>query len=71
MGKVEGEEKKKIISFYESTLDTFVEFYSFLLKLEIFLSDLPSDQFIKVNNEDVFMVKNDYVGIDGNFNKRL
>ena len=54
MGKVEGEEKKKIISFYESTLDTFVEFYSFLLKLEIFLSDLPSDQFIKVNNESSF-----------------
>lgn len=29
------------------------------------------EKFIKVNNEDVFMVKNDYVGIDGNFNKRL
>ena len=29
------------------------------------------EKFIKVNKEDVFMVKNDYVGIDGNFNKRL
>ena len=54
IGKVEGEEKKKIISFYESTLDTFAEFYSYLLKLEIFLSELPSDQFLKVNNESTF-----------------
>lgn len=29
------------------------------------------EKFIKINKEDVFMVKNDYVGIDGNFNKRL
>lgn len=29
------------------------------------------EKFIKVNKEDVFMVKNDFVGIDGNFNKRL
>ena len=29
------------------------------------------EKFIKVNNEDVFMVKNDYIGIDGLFNKRL
>ena len=29
------------------------------------------EKFIKVNKEEVFMVKNDYVGIDGNFNKRL
>ena len=54
MGKVEGEEKKKVISFYESTINTFAEFYSYLLKLEIFLSELPSDQFLKVNNESAF-----------------
>ena len=29
------------------------------------------EKYIKVNKEDVFMVKNDYVGINGNFNKRL
>ena len=29
------------------------------------------EKFIKLNKEDVFMVKNDFVGIDGNFNKRL
>ena len=29
------------------------------------------EKFIKIKKEDVFMVKNDYVGIDGNFNKRL
>ena len=29
------------------------------------------EKYIKVNKEDVFMVKNDYVGIEGNFNKRL
>ena len=54
MGKVEGEEKKKVISFYESTINTLAEFYSYLLKLEIFLSELSSDQFLKVNNENAF-----------------
>ena len=29
------------------------------------------EKFIKVNNENVFLVKNDFVGIDGNFSKRL
>ena len=29
------------------------------------------EKFIKINNEEVFMVKNDFIGIDGNFNKRL
>ena len=54
MGKVEGEEKKKIISFYHSTIETFAEFYSYLLKIEIFLSGLTSDQFLRVNNESSF-----------------
>ena len=54
MSKVEGEEKKKIISFYHSTMNTFAEFYSYLLKVEIFLSELTSDQFLKVNNESSF-----------------
>ena len=54
MGKVEGEEKKKLISFYESTMDTFTEFYSYLLKVEIFLCELNSEQFLKVNNETSF-----------------
>ena len=29
------------------------------------------EKYIRVNKVDVFMVKNDYVGIDGNFSKRL
>ena len=29
------------------------------------------EKYIRVNKVDVFMVKSDYVGIDGNFNKRL
>ena len=29
------------------------------------------EKFIKVNKEDVFMVKNDFIDIDGNFSKRL
>ena len=63
IGKVEGEEKKKVISFYESTMNTFAEFYSYLLKLEIFLSELTSDQFLRVNNEEKFNeVYNSIVG---------
>ena len=54
IGKVEGEEKKKVISFYESTIDTFTEFYSYLLKIEIFLCQLNSDQFLRVNNDSSF-----------------
>jgi hypothetical protein len=54
IGKVEGEEKKKNISFYQLTIETFAEFYSYLLKLEIFLCELTSDQFLKVNNESSF-----------------
>ena len=54
IGKVEGEEKKKVILFYKSTIDTFLEFYSYLLKIEIFLSELTSDQLLKVNNDSAF-----------------
>jgi len=54
IGKVEGEEKKKIISFYENTIITLVEFYSYLLKIEIYLCELSSDQFLKINNENSF-----------------
>jgi hypothetical protein len=44
MGKVEGDEKKKLISFYESAIDTFTEFYCYLLKMEIFLSDMNGEE---------------------------
>ena len=54
IGKVEGEEKKKIITFYESTINTLVEFYSYLLKIEIYLCELPSEQFLKINNDNSF-----------------
>ena len=54
IGKVEGEEKKKIISFYESTINTLVEFYSYLLKIEIYLCELTSEQFLKINNDNSF-----------------
>ena len=54
IGKVEGEEKKKVISFYESTIDTLTEFYSYLLKIEIFLCQLNSDQFLRANNDSSF-----------------
>ena len=54
MGKVEGDEKKKLISFYESAIDTFTEFYSYLLKMEIFLSDMTGEQFLKINNDTSF-----------------
>ena len=54
MGKVEGEEKKKIISFFETTINTLAEFYSYLLKIEIYLTELNSEQFLKVNNEKSF-----------------
>ena len=54
IGKVEGEEKKKFISFYETTMNTFAEFYFYLLKLEMFLSELTSDQFLRINNEEKF-----------------
>ena len=54
MGKVEGDEKKKLISFYESAIDTFAEFYSYLLKMEIFLSDMNAEQFLKINADTSF-----------------
>ena len=54
IGKIEGEEKKKIISFYELTINTLAEFYSYLLKIEIYLSELTSEQFLKINNENSF-----------------
>ena len=54
MGKIEGEEKKKIISFYELTINTLAEFYSYILKMEIYLSELSSEEFLKVNNENSF-----------------
>jgi len=54
MGKVEGEEKKKLISFFESTINILAEFYSYLLKIEIYLCDLTSEQFLKINNENSF-----------------
>ena len=54
MGKVEGEEKKKITSFFETTINTLAEFYSYLLKIEIYLIELNSERFLKVNNEKSF-----------------
>ena len=54
MGKVEGDEKKKLISFYESAIDTFAEFYCYLLKMEIFLSDMNAEQFLKINADTSF-----------------
>ena len=54
IGKVEGEEKKKIISFFELTINTLSEFYSYLFKVEIYLSELTSEQLLKINNENSF-----------------
>ena len=54
MGKVEGEEKKKVISFFESTIHILSEFYSYLLKIEIYLCELTSEQFLKINSENSF-----------------
>jgi len=54
MGKVEGDEKKKLISFYESAIDTFTEFYCYLLKMEIFLADMNGEEFLKINNDTSF-----------------
>ena len=54
MGKVEGEEKKKVICFYESTINILLDFYSYLLKIEIYLCELSSEQFLKINNENSF-----------------
>ena len=54
IGKVEGEEKKKIISFFELTINTLSEFYSYLFKIEIYLCELTSEQLLKINNENSF-----------------
>ena len=54
IGKVEGEEKKKVISFFESTINTLSEFYSYLFKIEIYLCELTSEQLLKINNENSF-----------------
>ena len=54
IGKVEGEEKKKIISFFELTINTLSEFYSYLFKIEIYLCELTSKQLLKINNENSF-----------------
>ena len=54
IGKVEGEERKKSIYFYKNTIETLSEFYSYLLKIEMFLCQLTSDQFIKINGDSSF-----------------
>ena len=46
--------------------DTFIT-YLILSRYELH----KLEKFIKVNKENVFLVKNDFVGIDGNFSKRL
>ena len=54
IGKVEGEEKKKVIYFYETTINSLFEFYSYLLKIEIHFCKLTSEQFLKISNQNYF-----------------
>ena len=63
ISKIVGEEKKKFISFNENKIITFYEFYTYLLKLDMYISELKSDEIIKLfSNEEFNKVYNNILG---------